>query len=67
MTTWLTPTEAAKRIGAKNSRRITQAIKDGDLQAVNPFKGNTIQNARIDSDKLDAWMESQPFEPGVSA
>lgn len=67
MTTWLTLTQASARIGAKNTRRIAQAIKDGDLPAVNPFKGSTIQNARIDSDKLDAWMESQPFEPGVSA
>lgn len=67
MTTWLTLSEAAKRIGAKNSRRIAQAIKDGELPAVNPFKGNIIQNARIASDKLDAWMESQPYEPGATA
>lgn len=67
MTVWLTVSEAARHVKMKDTRRITQAIKDGELPSVHPFKGNMIQDVRIDAAKLDEWMNDQPFEPGVRA
>lgn len=65
--TWLTVREAADYARMKSTQPITQAVRDGDLQAVNPFKGNAIKNVRISRAAMDEWLASKPYEPGVSA
>lgn len=59
MTIWLTTSEAAMHVKAKDDRLIRQAIKAGDLPACRYGRSEI----RIDQEDLDAWLRSQPWEP----
>lgn len=62
-TVWHTAESAAEH--AKVSAwTIRQAVKDGELEA---FALRTGRGYRLKESAVDAWMESQPYEPGRSA
>lgn len=61
--TWLTAEEAAIHTRLANTRRILQAVKDGELPVYSPFKSNDIRHIRFKQSDVDAWLESQPWEP----
>jgi excisionase family DNA binding protein len=60
MTAWLTVSEAAEHIRAKDDRLIRNAIKAGELPACRYGKSEI----RIERDELDAWLRARPWEPG---
>lgn len=63
MTVWLTAAGGAEY--AKVSEPIIrEAIKDGFLPAYGIGKG---RNFRLKASDIDAWLESQPWEPRQSA
>lgn len=62
MTTWLTVQDAALHIKAKDTAKIREAVKLGDLPAY--AYGREI---RLKADEVDAWLESKPFEPKVAS
>lgn len=64
MTTWLTAKGAAE-YATVSLWTIRQAVKDGDLQSYAVGKGGL--RYRLKAEDVDAWMESNPHEPGVAS
>jgi excisionase family DNA binding protein len=64
MTNWLTVSEAAAHVSAKDHRIIRDAIDAGDLPAYQYGKSSI----RVKADEVDAWLEARPYDPrtGVS-
>lgn len=60
MTVWLTAAEAAKHAKVSLSI-IRQAVQEGELPASSV--GKSGKRYRLDAAKVDAWMESNHYEP----
>lgn len=60
MTTWFKLSDGAEyaRLSADVLRR---AIKRGDLKSYAPTPGG--KDIRLKASDIDAWIESQPYEP----
>lgn len=61
MTTWHTAESGAKHVRLSD-RTVRDAVKRGDLPAYGVGKALRLKEA-----DLDAWVESQPWEPKASA
>lgn len=63
VTHWLTVTEAAEHIRAKDTEMLRGAIKAGELPAYRYGKASI----RLKADEVDAWLEARPFEPKAAS
>lgn len=61
-TPWRTPVEAAEYVRLKTPALLRQAAKNGDLKSYGAGR-----EQRFHIRDLDAWLESNPFEPRRSA